>query len=322
MIKTIVLFALCSLLFAVHFPAEAQQPKKVPRIGFLSATPSIDPAFLAGLRDRGYVVGKTIVIELRSAEGKLDRLPELAADLVNLKLDIIVTQGTPSAQAAKKATRTIPIVMATSGDAVGTGLVDSLARPGGNVTGLSILATDLDTKWLELLKEAAPNISRVAWLANPAIVPEMISLKNLQSAGPNLGVTVQLAEKRGPETFEGSFAAVARDRFNAVIVTPNSSYIPHRQQIVLLAAKHRLPAMYGWGEFPESGGLMSYGVILADLFRRAAVYVDKILKGTKPADLPVEQPMKFEFVINLKTAKQIGLTIPPNVLVRADKVIK
>jgi putative ABC transport system substrate-binding protein len=212
--------------------------------------------------------------------------------------------------------------MATSGDAVGTGLVASLARPGGNVTGLSILATDLDTKWLELLKEAVPNISRVAWLANPAIVPEMISLKNLQSVGPSLGVTVQLGEMRGPETFESSFAAVVRERFNAVIVTPNSSYIPHRHQIVSLAAKHRLPAIYGWREFPEAGGLISYGVVLTDLFRRAAVYVDKILKGAKPAELPVEQPMKFELAINLKAAKQIGLTIPPNVLTRADKVIR
>ena len=313
---------LLATVFLATFSLAAAQPTKVPRIAFLTASPSIDPAFLDGLRNLGYVDGKTIVIELRSAEGKLDRLPELAANLVNLKVDIIVTQGTPSAQAAKKATSTIPIVMATSGDAVGTGLVDSLARPGGNVTGLSILATDLDTKWLELLKEAVPNISRVAWLANPAIVPEMISLRNLQSAGPNLGVTVHLAEMRGPETFESSFAAVARDRFNAVIVTPNSSYIPHRQQIVLLAAKHRLPAIYGWREFPEAGGLMSYGVILGDLFRRAAVYVDKILKGAKPADLPVEQPIKFEFIINLKAAKQIGLTIPPNVLVRADKVIR
>jgi ABC-type uncharacterized transport system substrate-binding protein len=310
------------VLLAVAVIAEAQQPKKVPRIGFLSAAPSIDSAFLEGLRDLGYVDGKTIVIEHRSADGKLERLPELAADLVNLKVDIIVTQGTPSAQAAKKATNTIPIVMATSGDAVGTGLVASLARPGGNVTGLSILATDIDTKWLELLKEAARKISRVAWLANPAIVPEMISLKNLQSVGPNLGVTVQLAEMRGPETFESSFAAVVRDRFNAVIVTPNSSYIPYRQQIVLLAAKHRLPAMYGWREFPEAGGLMSYGVILPDLFRRAAVFVDKILKGAKPADLPVEQPIKFEFIINLTAAKQIGLTIPPNVLARADRVIR
>jgi putative ABC transport system substrate-binding protein len=313
---------LCALLLALCLPAEAQQTKKVPRIGFLSAAPSIDPAFFEGLRDLGYVDGKNIVIELRSAQGKLDRLPELAAELVSLKMDIIVTQGTPSAQAAKKATNTIPIVMATSGDAVGTGLVASLARPGGNVTGLSILATDLDTKWLELLKEAAPGISRVAWLANPAIVPEMMSLKNLQSVGPTLGVTVQLAEMRGPETFESSFAAVVRDRFHAVIVTPNSSYIPHRQQLVLLAIKHRLPAMYGWREFPEAGGLMSYGVIFPDLFRRAAVYVDKILKGTKPADLPVEQPMKFELVINLKAAKQIGLTIPPNLLARADKVIR
>ena len=320
--KKFIPLALSALLLTLCVCADAQQTKKVPRIGFLSASPSIDHAFLEGLRDLGYVDNKTIVIEHRSAEGKLERLPELAADLVNLKVDMIVTQGTPSAQAAKKATNTIPIVMATSGDPVGTGLVASLARPGGNVTGLSILATDLDTKWLELLKEAAPNISRVAWLANPAIVPEMISLKNLQSVAPNLGVAVQLAEMQGPETFENSFATVVRDRYNAVIVTPNSSYIPHRQQIVLLAAKHRLPAMYGWRDFPEAGGLMSYGVILPDLFRRAAVYVDKILKGAKPSDLPVEQPTKFEFIVNLKTAKQIGLTIPPNVLARANRVIR
>ena len=320
--KSAVCATLCAVLFAFSVSAAAQETKKVPRIGFLSASPSIDPAFLEGLRDLGYVDNKTIVIEHRSAEGKLERLPELAVDLVNLKVDLIVTQGTPSAQAAKKATITIPIVMATSGDPVGTGLVASLARPGGNVTGLSILATDLDTKWLELLKEAAPNISRVAWLANPAIVPEMISLKNLQSVAPNLGVAVQLAEMQGPETFENSFATVVRDRYNAVIVTPNSSYIPHRQQIVLLAAKHRLPAMYGWRDFPEAGGLMSYGVILPDLFRRAAVYVHKILKGAKTSDLPVEQPTKFEFVINLQTAKQIGLTIPPNVLARANRVIR
>jgi putative ABC transport system substrate-binding protein len=308
------------ILLSLHL-AEAQQPK-VHRIGFLSASPSIDAAFLEGLRELGYIDKKTIFIEHRSAEGKLDRLPELAAELVRLKVDLIVTQGTPAGQAAKKATSTIPIVMATSGDAVGSGLVASLARPGGNVTGSSFLGTDVIGKRLELFKEAVPKISRVAHLANPAIVTEMIGLKNLQSVAPNLGVKIELVEIRGPEDFESAFAAVVRDRIHAAMVPPNSSYIPHRQQMVALAAKHRLPVMYGWRDFPEAGGLMSYGVTLADLFRRAAVYVDKILKGTKPADLPVEQPTKFELVINLKAAKQIGLTIPPNVLARADKVIK
>jgi ABC-type uncharacterized transport system substrate-binding protein len=309
------------LLFTVSH-AQAQQPKKVPRIGFLSAAPSIDSAFLEGLRDLGYVDGKNIVIELRSAQGKLDRLSELAEDLVSLKVDIIVTQGTPAAQAAKKATSTIPIVMATSGDPVGSGLVASLARPGGNITGLSLLATDVETKRLELLKEIAPKISRVAYLSNPAIVPEMIAFKTLQSVGPALKVTVQLVEMRGPEDFESAFTAMVRERANAAMVPSNSSYIPYRHEIVVLAAKHRLPVAYGYGEFPEAGGLMSYGVSIADLFRRAATYLDKILKGTKPADLPVEQPKKFEFIINLKTAKQIGLTIPQSVLYRADKVIR
>jgi putative ABC transport system substrate-binding protein len=315
-------FTLVALLLALSFTVNAQQLNKVPRIGFLSAAPSIDPAFLEGLRYLGYVDGKNIVVEPRSAEGKLDRLSELAEDLVSLKVDIIVTQGTPAAQAAKKATSTIPIVMATSGDPVGSGLVASLARPGGNITGLSLLATDVETKRLELLKELAPKISRVAYLSNPATVPEMIAFKTLQSVGPALKVTVQLVEMRGPEDFESAFTAMVRERANAAMVPSNSSYIPHRHEIVVLAAKHRLPVAYGYGEFSEAGGLMSYGVSIADLFRRAATHVDKILKGAKPADIPVEQPTKFELVINLRAAKQIGLTIPPNVLARADKVIR
>ena len=313
---------LLATVFLATFSLAAAQPTKVPRIAFLSASPYIDPAFLDGLRNLGYVDGKTIVIELRSAEGKLGRLSELAEDLVSLKVDIIVTQGTPAAQAAKKATSTIPIVMATSGDPVGSGLVASLARPGGNITGLSLLATDVETKRLELLKEIAPKVSRVAYLSNPAIVPEMIAFKNLQSVGPALKVTVQVVEMRGPEDFESAFTAMVRERANAAMVPSNSSYIPHRHEIVVLAAKHRLPVAYGYREFPEAGGLMSYGVSIADLFRRAATHVDKILKGTKPADLPVEQPTKFEFFVNLKAAKQIGLTIPPNMLARADRVIR
>jgi putative ABC transport system substrate-binding protein len=313
---------LTAILLAFFHQAEAQQPAKVPRIGFLSASPSIDPAFLAGLLDVGYVDKKTILVEHRSAEGKLERLPELAAELVSLKVDILVTQGTPAAQAAKKATSNIPIVMATSSEAVGSGLVASLAHPGGNVTGMSFLGTDVGTKRLELLKEVAPKTSHVAFLANPAIKPDMITLKNLQSMQIALGVTVQLVEVRGPEDFASAFATVARERFHAALLSANSSFVPHAQRIVLLEAKHGLPVMYSWSDFPETGGLMSYGVSLADLFCHAATYVDKILKGAKPADLPVEQPTKFELVINLKTAKQIGLIIPPNVLARADRVIK
>ena len=315
------LYALVIVLAVVHL-AGAEQPKKVPRIGFLSATPSISPAFLEGLHALGHIERKNIIIEHRSAQDKLERLPDLAADLVNLKVDIIVTQGTPAAQAAKKATSTIPIVMATGGDAIGSGLVASLSHPGGNITGLSFLATEIEAVRLELLKEIAPKVSRVAYLGNPDIVPEMISLKNLQSMGPALGVNVQLVEMRVLGDFESAFAAVVREHANAAMLSSNGSYIPRRHEIVALAAKRRLPMTYGWRDFPEAGGLLSYGVNQGDLYRRAAVYVDKILKGTKPADLPVEQPIKFDLVINLQTAKQIGLTIPPNVLLRADKVIK
>ncbi len=316
------LLAICALLFSLSVSAQAEQTKKIPKIGFLSASPSIEPAFLKGLRDLGYVDGKTIIIEHRSAEGKLERLPELAAQLVGLKVDLIVTQGSPAAQAAKKTTRVIPIVMATSGDAVGAGLVASLARPGGNVTGLSFLGTDVGTKRLELLKETVPGVSRVAFLFNPAIVPETITLKNLQSVASSLGVTVRPVEMRGPGDFDNAFATVARERFQAAQLSANSSFVPHARWIVQLEVKHHIPVMYSWRDFPESGGLMSYGASLSDLFRRSATYVDKILKGAKPADLPVEQPTKFEFIINLKTARQLGLTSPPDVLAEADRVIK
>jgi ABC-type uncharacterized transport system substrate-binding protein len=302
--------------------AGAQQARKLPRIGYLSAAPGIDPAFLEGLRVRGYSDKKTILIEHRSAQGDLDRLPALAAELVRLNVDLIVTQGTPAAQAAKKATGVIPIVVATSGDAVGSGLVASLAHPGGNVTGLSFLGTDVGTKRLELLKETLHAMTRVAFMANTAIAPETITLKNLQSVGPSIGVAIRLMEVRSAEDFDAAFSAAARERCDAALLSANSSFIPHAPKIVALEAKHRVPVMYSWRDFPEAGGLMSYGVNVGDLFRRAAGYVDKILKGAKPADLPVEQPTKFELVINLKTAKQIGVTIPPNVLARADRVIK
>ena len=313
---------LCATLLAIHSRADAQRTVKIPRIGFLSASPEIDPAFVDGLRQLGYIDKKTIVIEHRSANGKLERLSELANELANSNLDIIVTQGTPAAQAAKKATSTIPIVMATTGDAVRTGLVASLAAPGGNITGLSFLAPDIATKRLELLKEALPKITRVAMLINPDISTELIGFKILQEDAPKLGVNVRLFELRDLDNLDGALAAAIRDRFQAAILPPNSSYIPRRQHIVSVAAKHDMPVVYGWRDFPEAGGLMSYGVSLADLFRRAATYVDKILKGTKPADLPVEQPIKFELVINLNAAKKLRLTITPGVLARADKVIR
>lgn len=300
----------------------AQQATKIPRIGFLSASPELDPAFLDGLRQLGYIDKKTILIEHRSANGKLDRLPELAHELVNGKVDVIVTQGTPSAQAAKKATAIIPIVMATTGDAIRTGLVASLAAPGGNVTGLSFLAPDMATKRLELLKEALPKITSIAMLINPDISTELIGFKILHDDAPNFGVNARMLELRNLDGLEAALTAARRERFQAAILPPNSSYIPQREFIVSVAAKHRVPIMYGWRDFPEAGGLMSYGVSLSDLFRRAAIYVDKILKGTRPADLPIEQPTRFELIVNLNTAKQLGLTISPNVLARADKVIR
>jgi putative tryptophan/tyrosine transport system substrate-binding protein len=320
--RTVVACSFAAVAFVLGNLAHAQSAKKLPRIGFLSAAPTIDPAFLESLRQFGYVDGKTIFIEQRSAEGRLEKLSELAADLVRLKVDIIVTQGTPAAQAAKKATSTIPIVMGTASDAIGAGLIASLARPGGNITGSSFLGTDVGTKRLELLKEAVPSVSRVAFLSNQAIIPETITLKNLQALGPRLGIIVQVVEMRGPDDFDDAYAKVARERFHAALLAANSSYISHAGKLVMLEAKHRLPVMYSWGDFPEAGGLMSYGVSIADLFRRAATYVDKILKGAKPGDLPVEQPTKFELVINLKAAKQIGLMVPPQVLARADRVIK
>jgi putative ABC transport system substrate-binding protein len=319
---TLVGFALGALLFALCATAAAQQTRKIPRIGYLSAAPGIDRAFLDALDQLGYQDKKSIRIEHRSAEGKLDRLPVLAHELITLQVDLIVTQSTPAAQAAKNATNTIPIVMATTGDAVGAGLVASLAHPGGNVTGLSFLAPDIAPKRLELLKEAVPSIKRVALLVNPTIVTEVNGFKVLQEDAPKFGVSVRSFELRELGALDAVLGALKRARFQAAILPPNSSYIAQRQLIVSIVTEHRLPVAYGWRDFPEVGGLMSYGVSLSDLFRRAAVYVDKILKGTSPGDLPIEQPKKFELVINLTAAKQLGLTIPPNVLARADRVIK
>src|SRR5262245_28485955 len=314
------------LLFALGSVAKAQQPKKLPRIGFLapgsssSDSPRIDP-FRQGLRELGYTEGQNIVIELRFAEGKSERLSVLLAELIQLKVDVIVLSGTPAAQVAKQATTTIPIVMGTSADPVGTQLVASLARPGGNVTGLSTLGSDLSGKRLELLKEVVPGVSRIAVLSNPTNQSVPALLRETEIAAQSLGVQVQFLETRAPNELNKVFVAI-KERSRALMVVPDPMLFAQRKRLSDLAAKNRLPTMAEWEEFVQAGGLMSYGPSFREMFRRAAAYVDKILKGRTPADLPVEQPTKFEFVINLKTAKQIGVTIPPNVLARADKVIK
>ena len=321
-------FALCAMLFALCFPAEAQQPKKVPRIGFLTGVSSPTnsarhEAFRQGLRELGYVEGKNIVIEYRSAEGKFDRLPALAAELVRLKVDIIVTGGGATTRAGKAATTTIPIVMTQDGDPVANGFVASLARPGGNITGLATLAPELSGKRLELLKEIVPRLSRVAVLGNSAQPGNAQTLREVELAAKAFGVQLQYLDVLGPKDIATAFRAAGKGQADAVLIlSPGLVATSERPQIANLAVKSRLPVIYDRPEPVESGGLMSYGVSTADLDRRAAVFVDKILKGAKPADLPVEQPTKFEFVINLKTAKQIGLTIPPNVLARADRVIR
>jgi putative tryptophan/tyrosine transport system substrate-binding protein len=322
--KSIVVSFLATLLFvSLHF-VEAQQPKKVPRIGLLVPSSSDSPrrdAFLQGLRDLGYVEGKNIAIEYRYTEGELDRLPDLAAELVRLNVDVIVTAAISSVRAAKKATATIPIVFASVGDAVDSGLVSSLARPGGNATGLTFLAPELDGKRLELLKEAFPKVTRVAFLWRvPAARGD--PLKEAEAVAKTLGLRLQSVEVRGPDDFESAFKAAKSGGAEALIVISNPLSNTYRARIVDLAAKNQLPAIYPSTDFVENGGLMSYAPDFLYNWRRAAIYVDKILKGAKPADLPVEQPKKFEFVINLKAAKQIGVTIPANVLARADKVIK
>lgn len=317
----------CALLFALCSPALAQQPPKVPWIGVLvAATASSQSARLEavrqGLRELGYVEGKNIFIEWRYAEGKFDRLPDLAAELVRLKVEVIVTGGSTSTRAAKEVTTTIPIVMANDDDPVGNGFVASLARPGGNITGLSTLSPELSGKRLELLKEVAPGLSRVAVLGTSTRPGNAQALKETELAAGAFGVELQYLDVLAPKDIETVFQAASKGRAEAVLVLGNPITFSQRTQVVDLAAKSRLPAIYPFLEFVEAGGLMTYGPSFTDLFRRAATYVDKILKGAKPADLPVEQPTKFEFVINLKSAKQIGLTIPPHVLARADRVIK
>jgi putative tryptophan/tyrosine transport system substrate-binding protein len=325
-IRAIVVLLVGLTLGSVHL-AEAQQPKKVPRIGAFvpasaSAAPRLVEALRQGLREHGYVEEQHITLEPRYAEGNIERLAGFAAELVRLKADVIVVGSTPGIIAVRNITGAIPIVMVTTGDPVAGGLVASLARPGGNITGLTALGQELSGKRLELLKEAVPKVSRVAVLSNPMNPDSELSLKGMEVAARALGVQFRVQEVRDPTEFEKAFDAATREGARALMVLPDPMFVSQAGRIVELSAKSRLPAIYAHREFVDAGGLMFYGASLADMWRRAATYVDKILKGRKPADLPVEQPKKFEFVINLKAAKQIGLTIPPNVLVRADKVIK
>ena len=316
------------MLLALPFPARAQQPTKIPRIGRLATTPaSADSArieaFRQGLRELSYVEGKNIVIEWRSADGKLDRLPALAAELVRLKVDVIVTAGGTATRPAREATSTIPIVMTQDPDPVGSGFVASLARPGGNITGLSTLAPELSGKRLEILREVVAKLSRVAVLGTSASAGYAQVLREIELAAKAFGVKLQYLDVLDSKDIETAFRAAAKGRADGVLTLNSPILNSQRQQIVELVVKNRLPAIYHGSQYVvEDGGLMFYGVNLLDLDRRAATYVDKILKGRTPADLPVEQPMKFEFIINLNAAKQISLTIPPNVLVRADKVIR
>ena len=316
-------------LLVAALAAEAQQATRVYRIGILGNVPQTDAegatlweAFVQGLRDLGYVEGHNITIERRSSEGQYERLPALAGDLVRFKADVIFVPTTQNALAVRQATRTIPIVAASLGDATGAGLIDSFARPGGNVTGLSLAGPELAGKQLQLLKDMAPHISRVAALSNPANKVHSAWLREGTAATRSLRVQLQTLEARKPDEFERAFVAMTRERAGAAVVLADGMFLFHRAKLADLAAKYRVPVMYGLREHVDAGGLVFYGASLRDSFRRAASYVDKILKGAKPADLPIEQPTKFDLVINMKTAKALGLTIPPSLLQRADQVIE
>jgi len=312
------------LLLAVGTSTEAQQAKKVPRIGILFIGSRNQPhleSFKQGLRERGYTEGKNIAFEYRYAEGRQDQLPELAAELVQLKVDVIVVTADISAEAATQATKTIPIVV-TTGDPVAWGLAESLAKPGGNVTGLSAVLADLSGKRVEILRETLPKMTRLATLWDPSVRLAGPVFKETSLAAQALSLQLHSFEVKTAQDIENAFADIPKVRPNALLVILSPLVTLYSKRIVELALKQKLPGIYPTRQFVEEGGLMAYGPLIGDLYRRAATYVDKILKGAKPADLPVEQPMKFEFVINLKTAKQIGLTIPPNVLARADTVIK
>jgi putative ABC transport system substrate-binding protein len=331
--KKIFALTLSAMLFALSYSASAQQPKKIHRIGYLATSTAASDSTRSetirlALRERGYTEGQNIAIEYRYLEGKFDRAPELLAELVRLKVDIIVVSGgTPVVRAAKNATKTIPIVMTSIGDPVGAGLVASLARPGGNVTGFSGLAPGLSTKRLEILKDAVPKLARVGLLRPPgasgASIPRDVQLREIKPAAVVLKLKLEeIDTPRDAKGLASAFQTAKQKQVNGIMTTGARFFFSERKRIVELAVKYRLSAIYFQKEFVDEGGLMSYGVDFGDLYRRAAVYVDRILKGTNPADLPVEQPMKFELVINLKTAKQIGLTIPPEVLARATRLIK
>ena len=315
-------------LVIAHFAAEAQQAGKVPRIGYLvqnsaeTARPYV-AAFREGLRERGWVEGKNIAIETRFADGKLDRLPALIAELIDLKVDVIVTTSSGTTWAAKDATKLIPILMAASANALGEGLIASLARPGGNITGMTFLAgPEIAGKQLQILKEVAPAASRVAVLSNPTNRAHAAFVRELRVAARSLGVQLQVLEAKNPDQFDTAFAAMTKEHAAALLVLTDSLFVGQHQRLADLAARNRLPALYSQKEFVDAGGLVSYGPNLVDMYRRAATLVDKILRGAKPGDIPVEQPTKFELVINLKTAKALGLKIPQPLLLSADEVIE
>jgi putative ABC transport system substrate-binding protein len=325
-IRAAVVMALAVAVVLNPLGVDAQP--KVVHVGYLAAdlaaNPTFPAAFREGLRDLGYVEGQNVVIEYRSAEGHSERLSSLAAELVRLKVDILVSEGTPPSLAAKQATTTIPVVFAASADALGSGLVASLARPGGNVTGLSFLGPETVAKCLQLLKEAVPSITRAAVLShpgNPSEATRKLILKETEAAARALALQLQFLEARGPEEFERAFAEMGRGRAGGLTVLTSIMFFSERKRLVELAAKHRLPAVYPWREPVDAGGLLAYGPNLPDLFRRAAGYVDRIVKGAKPADMPVEQPVKFELVVNLKAARAFGLRLPPSLIARADHVI-
>jgi putative ABC transport system substrate-binding protein len=331
MIRRLLAFALvtlatCLVSFSFASAADAQQPASPRRIGVLVVSYSPESkeaqAFRQGLLDAGYAEGRDVAIEWRSANGDYDRLPELAADLVQRKVDLIVTETTLAAQAAKRATSTIPIVMAFVADPVGSGLVASLAHPGGNMTGLSMMLTDISAKGLQLLKEAIPRLTRIAVLWNPDMPYHPKVIEELKAVAPSLSIELSFVSVRTPEQFGPAFSAVSRAHAKALYVIPDAFFLTHRRTLLKLTSNAGLPSIYWVRDFPDQGGLMSYGPNYADLLRRSAGYVDKILKGAKPGDLPIEQPTKFELIVNLKTAKALGITIPESILLQADEVIR
>ncbi|HEU4342378.1 MAG TPA: ABC transporter substrate-binding protein [Candidatus Binatia bacterium] len=324
---SVLTLALGAWLFALSGPAEAQQPRKVPRVGLLLSASIAETApwinaFRHGLRELGYVEGKNIILEIRRGDAKPDQVSDLAAELVNLEVDVIVAAGNPAVHAAMKATTRIPIVIRTATDPVKAGYVASLARPGGNITGVTSINLALSGKRLELVQETVPGVKRVAVLTTASNFTATGQYKEMEATARVLGSKLQILKALDPDTIDSAFVAMTKERAQVVVVTPHARYLQHGERILKQAAKYRLPAIYFHSLLVENGGLMSYGANVTDEFRRAAIYVDKILKGAKPADLPVEQPRKFELVINLKTAEQIGLTIPPNVLARADRIIR